>query len=377
MKIGSYELKLEKREHLTRLKATLISIFSIICALLLFSLIFVNAGISPITGFQEIFSFAFANRHGLPLTINRSIFILLCTSAFIIPFRAGLWNIGMAGQMYAGALGAFAVLYAFGARVDPGMYISPFIGIPLMMLASGIAGGVLGAIAGYIKGRFNVNEIVITMMINFIAFWLVSFMIKEGGPFMNPVGRSESFDLPVSLRAPLVMGVPFTLIVALLISFTLYWVFSKTRIGYQIKAYGLNPAAAKYAGMNPFKITLMVFAAGGAIAGLAAYHMFAAVPGVYKIARNYVDFGDLTFYGIISGLIANGNPLAAIPIVLLFGGLTNGGRFAQGRLEMGFGVDFALLGIMMITMVAFQFFYRYKIVWIKPNKEIPDGRVIL
>ncbi len=76
----------------------------------------------------------------------------------------------------------------------------------------------------------------------------------------------------------------------------------------------------------------LVFIMGGALAGLAGYHYFAAVPGVYKISRNYGYFGDLAFYGIICGLISQGNPLAAIPIALLFGGLSIGSRFVQGKL---------------------------------------------
>jgi simple sugar transport system permease protein len=145
--------------------------------------------------------------------------------------------------------------------------------------------------------------------------------------------------------------------------------FAKTKIGYQIRAYGKNPAAASYAGISKLKIPLQVFIMGGALAGLAGYHYFAAVPGVYKIARNYSEFGDLAFYGIICGLISQGNPIAAIPIAFLFGGLSIGGRFVQGKLGMSFGIDYALLGVLMITLVAFQFFYRYKIVWEKTSKE--------
>jgi ABC-type uncharacterized transport system permease subunit len=112
------------------------------------------------------------------------------------------------------------------------------------------------------------------------------------------------------------------------------------------------------------------------LAGLSGYHYFAAVPGVYKIARNYNLYGDLAFYGIICGLIAQGNPLASIPIALLFGGLSIGGRFVQGKLNMNFGVDFALLGVLMITLVAFQFFYRYTIVIQKQREEIADAGIL-
>jgi simple sugar transport system permease protein len=96
------------------------------------------------------------------------------------------------------------------------------------------------------------------------------------------------------------------------------------------------------------------------------------VPGVYKIARNYGFFGDLAFYGIICGLISQGNPIAAIPVALLFGGLSVGGRFVQGKLGMSFGLDYALLGVLMITLVAFQFFYRNNIVWERISKESID-----
>jgi len=369
MKLGAYEVKLEKRASLSGWEATLISIFAVLFALLAFSFIFIRAGVDPLTGYKAIFSYAFTSSFGLPLTINRFIFLLLCTYAFIIPMRAGLWNIGMTGQFYAGALSAFAVAYAFGAKTSQNVVLSPALVIPLMILAAILGSAAVGAIAGFLRGRFNTNEIVVTMMINFITYWVVARMIKEGGLFMGASGEGDGFKLPESIYAPLVKGVPFTIFIALGLAVLLYYLFAKTKLGYQIKAYGLSPAAARYAGISPYKIPLLVFAMGGMIAGLAGYHYFAAVPGVYKITKNYGEFGDLAFYGIICGLISQGNPLAAIPIALLFGGLTSGGRFAQGKLKLGFGIDYALLGILMITLVAFQFFYRYKIVWTKTGKE--------
>ena len=372
MKVGGYALKLEKRATLSGWQAAVNSILAIIFALALFSIIFILAKINPLVAYSEIFSYAFANPFGLPLTINRFIFLLLCTFAFIIPFRAGLWNIGMTGQLYFGALAAFAVLFAINGKQSQSPELAPVIVILLMLLAASLGGAVIAAIAGFLKGKYNINEIVVTMMLNFIAFWLVAFMIKEGGPFMNPGGRGESFQLPPAVYAPLVLDIPFTIFLALGLAVLLSFIFAKTKIGYQIKAYGLSPAAARYAGINTVLIPLLVFIMGGIFAGLAGYHYFAAVPGVYKIARNYGFFGDLAFYGIICGLISRGNPIAAIPVAFLFGGLSIGGRFVQGKLHIGFGVDYALLGVLMITLVAFQFFYRYKVVWIKTKKERAD-----
>jgi len=372
MRIGSQELKLEKRSTLPGWQAAVISLLAILIALTVFSLIFILAKINPLVAYREIFSYAFANRFGLPLTINRFIFLLLCTCAFIIPYKAGLWNIGMTGQLYGGVIGTFAVLFAAGGKQFDNANLAPEILIPLMLIAAALSGAVIGAIAGILKGRFNVNEIVVTMMLNSIAFWLVAQMIKEGGPFMGAGGEGQSFEVPTSVRAPLIMNVPFTIFLALGVAVLLYWMFTKTRIGYEIKAHGQNPAAARYAGISTTKIPLLVFVLGGALAGLAGYHYYAAVPGVYKISSNYGYFGDLAFYGIICGLISLGDSLAAIPVALLFAGLSIGGRNVQGAFHMSFGVDYALLGVLMITLVAFQFFYRYRIVWARTEEDTLD-----
>ena len=369
MRIGNRALKLEKRAALSGWRAATISALAIIVALALFSVLFILAGADPLVAYREILSYAFANPFGLPLTINRFIFLLLCTCAFIIPYRAGLWNIGMTGQLYVGTLGAFAVVLAIGGKQTQPENLYPGLVIPLLLLAAVIGGAAFASIAGFLKGKYNINEIVVTMILNFIAFWLVSFMIKEGGPFMGGGGEGESFQLPAALNAPLILGIPYTIFIALAVALVLYFVLAKTKIGFQIRAHGKNPAAARYAGISAFKIPLQVFLMGGALAGLAGYHYFAAVPGVYKITVNYGYFGDLAFYGIICGLISLGNPVAAIPVALLFGGLSIGGRFAQGKLHLSFGLDYALLGVLMITLVAFQFFYRYELVWKQIEKE--------
>lgn len=368
MKIGSYRLELVKRTVLKPWQALLNAVLAIVAALFLFGFIFILAGLSPIEAYRQIFDYAFFNEFGLPLTLNRFVFLLLCTYAFIIPFRAGLWNIGMTGQLYIGALTAYAVFYAFGVNHLNAAHPPAILLLPLAVLGAAVGGALLGAVAGYLKGKYNTNEIVVTMMLNFMAYWFVSFMIKDGGIFMNAGGRGESFELPDAFRMPLLFDVPITIFIALAAGLFLYYLFARMRLGFEIRAYGQNPNAAAYAGISRFRVPIIVFVMGGVLAGLAGYHYFAAVPGVYKIARNYAFFGDIAFYGIICGLISQGNPLGAVPVAFLFGGLSVGGRFVQGALGMSFGVDYALLGVLMITLVAFQFFYRYKIAVVKPNK---------
>ena len=360
MTVAGYHIRLQRRTNLPGWKAALFSILAILFGLFLFSLIFWQAGQSPREIYKQIFGYAFFNSYGLRLTINRFIFLAFASYAFIIPYRAGLWNIGMPGQLYLGALAAFGVVYLLGGKTGEMTASQPVV-ITLMVLAALLAGALIGGIAGFLKGKWNVNEIVVTMMLNFIAFNLVAFMIKDGGPFMNLGGRGESFELPEAARAPLIAGFPYTLILVILLMIAIYLLFARMSLGYQIRAFGKNPPAARYAGVNPFWISVLVFLLGGALAGLAGYHYFAAVPGVYKIARTYGYFGDLSFYGMICGLISLGNPIATLFVALLFGGLSIGGRSAQGKLHLGFGVDYALMGMLMISLVAFQFFYNYQI----------------
>jgi ABC-type uncharacterized transport system permease subunit len=368
MKIARFEVRLKKKATLPGWQAAIISFVAVFFALALFSLIFLADGINPLEAYRFIFRYAFVSPYGLGLTINRSVFLLLCTCAFIIPLRAGLWNIGMTGQLYAGTMGAFAVLLAFGGKESLSADLPAGITNLCMLLAAAAAGALLAAIAGFLKGKLDTNEIVVTMMLNFAVSWLVAHMIKEGGPFMNPGGRGESFEIPPSAYAPVFRGVPFTILLALGAAVVLHVMFARTRLGYQIKAYGHSPAAARYSGISTVMVPLLVFVMGGALAGLAGYHYFAAVPGVYKIARNYATLGDLAFYGIICGLISLGDSLAAIPVAVLFGALSIGGRYVQGQLSMGFGLDYALLGVLMITLVAFQFFYRYSPVLVRPSE---------
>ncbi len=364
MTVAGYQIRLQRRASLPGWKAAMFSILAILFGLLLFSFIFLQADQSPKEIYKQIFRYAFFNSYGLRLTINRFIFLAMASYAFIIPFRAGLWNIGMPGQLYMGALAAFGVVYLLGGKTGDLAVAQPVV-LVLMVIASMLAGALIGGIAGLLKGKWNVNEIVVTMMLNFIAFYFVSFMIKDGGPFMNVGGRGESFELPEAARAPLIAGFPYTLVMVFVLMIALYVLFSRMSLGYQIRAFGKSPSAARYAGINPFKISVLVFMLGGALAGLAGYHYFGAVPGVYKIARTYGYFGDLSFYGMICGLISLGNPIATLFIALLFGGLSIGGRYAQGKLHLGFGVDYALMGVLMISLVAFQFFYNYQITFSK------------
>lgn len=359
--IGGYAIRIERRADVRWWHTALASVLAILVSLFLVGIAFVRVGADPLEVYSEIIKYAFVSEFGLPQTINRATFVLLAAFALIVPLRAGLWNIGMPGQIFAATLAAFGVAYAFGAKTSVNAQLPGVIVIPAMLVAALIASAVYGGIAGYLRGRLQVNEIVTTMMQNWAMLWIVAHMIREGGPFMGRTAEGEGFTLPTSLRVPQVFDLPVTVYAAVVLALLLTWFLTKTTLGYRIRTYGESPRAAEYAGIDATRISTLVFALGGAFAGLAGFHYFLGVPGVYKIPKNYADFGDFSFYGLITGLIARNNPIAAIPVAMLFGGISGGARFMQGKLRLAFGIDYALLGVLMIMMVAFQTLAQYAV----------------
>lgn len=353
------KLKLEKVLVLTGREAVKISVYSIIVAFVIFSVVLLFLeGINPVRAYQQIFSFAFNPRLGLVPTIRTGMFLLFVTLAFILPLKAGLWNIGIEGQLYLGTVGMFAVAYTLAD-------LPPSVLIPLCLIAAGLFGAGYGGIAGFLRGKLGVNEIVVTLMLNWIAYWLIYSLIM-GGPWAGIV-EASSRPLPTSAIAPVVWKVPFTTILALAISVILYLLIARSNIGYQVRIFGSSPPAANHIGVSPLKISVFVMIVGGAIAGLSAYHTWAGNPTYYSIPqpKAYKAIGDFTYWGIMVGLISLSNPLAAVPLSVFVGALKEGGGALVRRLSLPIGLDLLFLGILFLTFVAFQLFYRYKIVRIK------------
>lgn len=370
MRLGGLRVSVERAEASSPARAVAGAVLAVVLAMLLASTLFWTHPAGPWAFYRIAFGYAFANPSGLGATLHRAVYLLMCTLAFLIPLRGGLWNIGLPGQAFAGALAAFAVAFHAGAREAAGAAPSGTV-VVLMPAAAALAGALLGGAAGVLRAKLSVNEILVTMMLNSAMIWLVSDFIKEGGLLMSATAEGESFTLPDGFRPPLPSGLPPSAFLALAAAVAADFVFFRAAAGYRVRVFGLNPQAARYAGIEPVRISLWIFLLGGAFAGLAGYHYFAAVPGLYKIPSNYGYYGDLSFYGIICALIARGSAVGAIPMALLFAGLTVGGRFAQGALRLPFGVDYAFLGLLMTTFVLSHLADRYRLTWRRTVPGMP------
>ena len=290
-------------------------------------------------------------------TIVKATPLILVSLACALAFRARLWNIGAEGQFFLGAFGASAVVLT--PILPP--QTPPYIFIPVMMLAGIVAGALWGFIPGFLKAKYNVNEIISTLMMNYIAVAWNNFFIyavwTESGFQMSKVFPKTAWlprladlakQMPVFRGLTSHLGLIFGILAAILVWFILY----RSRWGYEIRLIGDNPNAARYAGINITRNTILVMMFSGALAGLAGMSEITGV--VHRLQMNISP--GYGFTGIIVAWLAKLNPLAVILVSILFGALILAGREIQPS-----GVPKLIQGIILVCLIASDFFLRYRI----------------
>ena len=325
-------------------------VWAILAALLVGSILIRLGQSDPIEAYSALFSGAFLEYHGFATTLVKMSPMLFAGLAVAVPLRAGQFNIGAEGQIYLGALFAtFAALYV--PHFLPG-----WLHIVVCSLAGMVGGGLWGLIPGYLKAYHNVNEVIVTLLMNYIGINLVSYfvsgpMLAEGAPYPYSDEIREELWLPHILpRTDAHLGVVIGIIFALL----LYYAFRRTSLGLSLATVGHNPAAARYAGISVRRYIISSLAFGGALAGLAGayevlglkyrlFHMFSAGYG---------------FDGIVVALLAEGNPLLVTAAALFLGGLRSGANIMQRTVGVPTTVVEAIQGLVVIFVaasVAFRF----------------------
>lgn len=233
-------------------------------------------------------------------------------------FRAGLFNIGAEGQMNIGALVAAASGFSLTWIPEP-LHL-------VVVLLAGLAGGaVWGAIPGFLKAKTGAHEVITTIMLNFIAVSLVLYMLSTSfyGQQAEPVAK------PVVVAFPHLFGsslrIHLGIAVAIAVAAGVGWFLNRTTVGFEFRAVGANPAAARAAGMNPTRTTIMVMTLAGGLAGLAGANQLASVTP--SLLPGFA--GGLGFDGIAIALLGRGRPAGVVAAAFLFGALRAGGRSMQ------------------------------------------------
>ena len=318
-------------------------IWAVLVALVVGSGLIVLSHVSPLVAYVELFKGAFMDYWGVAGTLVKTSPILIAGLAVILPLRAGLLNIGVEGQIYMGGLGS-----AMAALLLPDM--PTFILLPVCVLAGALAGGVWGFIPGYLKAYYGMNEVILTILLNFIAMNIVSYV--AGGPMMQdgaPYPYSE--EIRESLWLPWIM--PGTdahagVVIGVILALMLYVVLRFSTIGFALDTIGKNATAARYAGIPVKPYIVGVMFAAGALGGLAG--SFEVLGLKYRLYHHFSP--GYGFDGIVVAFLAGVNPLLAPISALFLSGLKVGAMAMQRAVGLESTVIEAIQGLVIICVAA-------------------------
>ena len=305
---------------------------------------------------------------GLALTetLTRATPLLFTGLAAAVAFRAKLWNIGAEGQLYMGALAAIAVTMALGpadpfADPDPGsLGGQSWFMLPATLLAGAIVGAIMMTGPTLLKLNFGVDEVVTTLLLNFIILQFVSWMLE--GPMQDPMGMGWPQTVAVAEAGELPKIVPRTrlhygLVIGIAMAALMWLVVARSVWGYRVRAVGLNPRAAAFAGISVTGVMLSVGALSGALAGLA---------GAIEVAgaKGYVT-GDLSpgfgYTGIVVAMLAQLNPLGVIASALFLSAVFVGADSMSRELGVSSYLADFIVAAALLTMLIAGLFVRYRV----------------
>ena len=304
-------------------------------------------GYDPVKSFYYLFQGSFGSANNISITLAYSAPVTLTALTFAIGVRAGLFNIGAEGAMYVGAASAVAAGF---------LQLPLGLGLLFVLVASAMAGAAWSIPSYLLKSYRGVNEVITTIMMNNIALFLMQFIVLNY--LLDPTRSDKTLSIPPDSRFPPLLppNLTFSIVFAIVVCIGVYYYLWQTPSGYELRAVGLNPDAAKFSGINPRKPVLYAFLLGGATAGFAGAVEVAGTftPfAIYTGLSNLVNFG---FNGIGVALIGRNHPLAIILAGIFFGSLQAGASTLQLT-----GVSFEIVEVlegMIIFAVAAPQLYR-------------------
>ncbi len=312
--------------------------------------------------YREMIVGALGSRYGIEQTLIRAIPLILTGLGVTLAFTMGLWNIGAEGQLAVGALAASWL--ALAASGMPRVIVLP--GLIVLGLAGGAAWALIPAA---LRAYAGMNEIISTLMLNYVGLLWVDYLVF--GRWADPTAFSFPYSrqFPAVAHLPLLFGdVHIGLVLALVAAATLAFVLNRTRWGYEIRAVGASPAAARYVGMPVKRNILLVMAASGALAGLAG---MGEVSGVIHRIQQGLSPG-YGFTAIIIAWVAQLQPWAVVVVAILFAVLLNGGFVIQTT-----GVPAAIAYMLQAMILTFVLGSEYTLRRVRRRRAVAATRALL
>lgn len=337
---------------------------SLLCIVLMFivsSILLLILGKNPFTAFYSFLAgngFAMKSSYGAGSGMLSDFFqflnimapMLLASLAFIFAYRCGLFNIGISGQM---------LLSGFVASVTIG-YMKQLprpVAVPLVILVGILVGGALGAFVGYLKFRFNIHEVVSTIMINYIISYLTGFFINS--KFVDPISRASKIISPqarltftkVNIGGYL-CNLPMGIVLAVVMAVIVHFIFEKTVFGFELRAVGSNRSAALYSGINVRRQIVFSMMLSGVLAGLAGVTYYLGYTNTI-LPKTLPGMG---YDAIATALLGNSNPIGAIFSSMLITLFQNGSNYMSSVLGVAKEIASVITGILLLFSACGDYF---------------------
>ncbi|MBK0040520.1 MULTISPECIES: ABC transporter permease [Leuconostoc] len=324
-----------------------VALFSVLFGLIVGAIIMLVFGYNPISGYIALISSAFGSMQDIGGVLTQMTPLILTALGFTVASTAGFFNIGLSGQALAGWVGA--VWYALSFPDMPA-----FVMIPSALILGTALGAVAGLIPGWLRAQFGASEVIVTIMMNYILLFLgnnilqntMAKSIKESAETTKQVGHNASLQLKWLTDLTQGSSVSTGIFIALIMIVVVWFVMKKTTLGFEITAVGLNPDAAKYAGVSAKRTAVVAMAISGGLAGLA---------GTIEGLGNYLNFftqnssPSIGFDGMAVALLGGGSYLGILGAAALFSVLKIGGL----GMPMSSGVPFELVDIVIASIIFF------------------------
>jgi simple sugar transport system permease protein len=331
-------------------------------------LLIVWAGADLVTAYTALFLGALGSRFAILETFVKTAPLILTGLAVALAFRARFWNIGAEGQLYAGAL--VATWFGLTFTRTPGWLL-----LPALLLGSFVAGGLWALIPGLLKARLKADDVVTTLLMNYIMIYLVSALVD--GPWRDPVSQwpqsvdiAEAAQLPVLLeRSRFHLGIPLAFLCAALV----WLLLSLTPLGYAIRATGANPTAAEFGGIRTMRVVAVTAFLSGGLAGLAGAGELAGIQ-FHLMEALSPGYG---YSGIVVAMLGGLHPLGVVLAAFFFGIINNGAQTMSRMTGVPTYLVEVMQGATLLTMLAALLFNDYRLRWRTPTSLSPPPHPVL
>ena len=344
---------IEPRASVSVIRAGLAPIWAILAAMAICAVLILWTGTPVTTAYAHLIEGAFGSAFAINETLTRSIPLMFTGLAAAVAFRAKFYNIGAEGQLYAGAL---AATY-FGTGM---ITLPPVLMIPLLMFLGALAGGALLLIPVLLKTRMKVDEVVTTLLLNFVVLLMVGYLIE--GPWKDPMSLGWPQAAPIIdegiLPTLLAKGrLHFGLIIALAMALLVWAMMRFSVLGYEIRATGHNSAAAEFAGINVKRTVVVTAMISGGLAGMAGVSETAGLKGYLTLDLS-PGFG---YTGIAVAMLAQLNALAVIPAAIFLSAVYVGSDAMSRAVNIPTYIADVLVGVSVLAVLCSVLFSQYRV----------------